>query len=297
MKKNIISPIMGIRHFGSCTQLCNPVSWLGGKEKSVECFDTLPSKREVYEITTVDVKPDCWKKYIDHKGEDIKLLREEGGRRQHVMSWKYFSGDITSRVLHLYKYSDGWEGIDSTRTLKRSNDKLVDARQYGKTLINQKQSELLKSFIFWPTPDKRCGESVYEISSYELIPGCMQEWGNHWKKGVECRQNVREDIPYAGFFTQLGQLHKVYHIWCFKSFKDRNDSRKLTWNQPDWKHVFSESGAFIKSTKTGILESVQLAGDDDPGIENDAWLQRTTRPYGGKGYAVNNKKGKLIDLL
>ena len=43
--------------------------------------------------------------------------------------------------------------------------------------------------------------------------GCMQEWGNHWQKGVECRANVREDIPYAGFFTQLGQLHKVYHIW------------------------------------------------------------------------------------
>ena len=39
------------------------------QEKSVECFDTLPSKREVYEITTVDVKPDCWKKYIDHKGK------------------------------------------------------------------------------------------------------------------------------------------------------------------------------------------------------------------------------------
>ena len=38
------------------------------QEKSVECFDSLPSKREVYEISTVDVKPESWKKYIDHKG-------------------------------------------------------------------------------------------------------------------------------------------------------------------------------------------------------------------------------------
>ena len=37
-------------------------------------------------------------------GEDFKLLREVGGPREHVMSWKYFSGDITSRVIHLYKY-------------------------------------------------------------------------------------------------------------------------------------------------------------------------------------------------
>ena len=38
--------------------------------------------------------------------EDIKLLREEGGPRSHVMSWKYFTGDITSRAVHLYKYPD-----------------------------------------------------------------------------------------------------------------------------------------------------------------------------------------------
>ena len=71
---------------------------------------------------------------------------------------------------------------------------------------------------------------------------------------------------------------------CFKSFKDRHDSRKLTWDQPGWKNVFSDTGAFIKTTKTGILESIQIHGDDDPGIEDDSWLQRSTRPYGGKGY-------------
>ena len=38
--------------------------------------------------------------------EDIRLLREEGGPRSHVMSWKYFTGDITSRAVHLYKYPD-----------------------------------------------------------------------------------------------------------------------------------------------------------------------------------------------
>jgi len=143
------------------------------KGKSVECFDSLPSKREVYEISTVDVKPECWQKYIDHKAEDFKLLREVGGPREHVMSWKYFSGDITSRVIHLYKYPHGWDAVDRTRSLKRSSDKLIEARQYGKTLINQKQTEHLKSFIFWPTPDKRCGESVYEVSSYDLIPGTL----------------------------------------------------------------------------------------------------------------------------
>jgi len=295
MMRNLCSTLnQGIRHFSCCSQLQQPakwpgakqlpVKWLGGKEKSIECFDSLPSKKEVYEMTMVDVKPECWKQYITHKEEDIKLLKEEGGPRSHVMSWKYFTGDITSRAVHLYRYPDGWDSLDKTRQLKRSSEKLVEARQYGKTLINQKQSEQLKSFILWPSPDKRPGESIYEISCYDLVPGSMKDWSNYWKKGVQCRQNVREDIPYAGFFTQLGHIHRIYHIWCFKSFKDRHDSRKLTWDQPGWKNVFSDTGAFVKTTKTGILESIQIHGDDDPGIEDDSWLQRSTRPYGGKGY-------------
>ena len=32
-------------------------------------------------------------------------------------------------------------------------------------------------------------------------------------------------------------------------------------------------------------EDMDFELHDDPGIESDDWLQRTTRPYGGKGYA------------
>ena len=73
--------------------------------------------------------------------------------------------------IKVYYTIQGWNAVDSTRNLKQSSEKLVEAREYGKTLINQKQSEHLKSFIFWPSPNKRCGESIYEISTTELTPG------------------------------------------------------------------------------------------------------------------------------
>ena len=43
--------------------------------------------------------------------------------------------------------------------------------------------------------------------------GSMYDWSNYWARGIRCRQSVRPDIPYAGFFSQLGQLHTIYHIW------------------------------------------------------------------------------------
>ena len=41
------------------------------QERAVESFtdvDALPSKKEVYQMTMVDVKPECWKTYLEHKG-------------------------------------------------------------------------------------------------------------------------------------------------------------------------------------------------------------------------------------
>ena len=31
-------------------------------------MDSLATKKEIYELTMVDVKPECWKQYVTHKG-------------------------------------------------------------------------------------------------------------------------------------------------------------------------------------------------------------------------------------
>ena len=41
----------------------------------------------------------------------------------------------------------------------------------------------------------------------------MYDWGNYWARGIKCRTKVRPDIPYAGFFSQIGRLHNIHHIW------------------------------------------------------------------------------------
>ena len=41
----------------------------------------------------------------------------------------------------------------------------------------------------------------------------MYDWSNYWARGLQYRSKVRPDIPYTGLFTQLGELHTIYHIW------------------------------------------------------------------------------------
>lgn len=40
----------------------------------------------------------------------------------------------------------------------------------------------------------------------------MIEWGNNWAKAINYRRNNNE--PFAGFFSQIGRLYNVHHIWC-----------------------------------------------------------------------------------
>ena len=72
--------------------------------------------------------------------------------------------------------------------------------------MKRQENEFLKAFSYWPTPNKRTGGNIYDVRSYRVKPGSMYDWGNYWAKGINCRKNVGADIPYGGFFSQLGSF-------------------------------------------------------------------------------------------
>lgn len=37
----------------------------------------------------------------------------------------------------------------------------------------------------------------------------MIEWGNNWARAINFRKQA-----FAGFFSQIGRLYNVHHIWC-----------------------------------------------------------------------------------
>ncbi len=39
----------------------------------------------------------------------------------------------------------------------------------------------------------------------------MIEWGNNWARAISFRRENEE--AFAGFFSQIGRLYNVHHIW------------------------------------------------------------------------------------
>lgn len=110
-------------------------------------------------------------------------------------------------------YFQGWTDIDKARKLLKDDQEFSTEEKKGWQLMKRQETEFMKAFSYWPMPDKRSGGHIYDVRSYRLKPGSMYDWGNYWAKGINCRKNVRDDIPYGGFFSQLGRLHTIYHIW------------------------------------------------------------------------------------
>ena len=42
----------------------------------------------------------------------------------------------------------------------------------------------------------------------------MIEWGNNWARAINFRRE--NDEAFAGFFSQIGRLYNVHHIWSKK---------------------------------------------------------------------------------
>lgn len=121
--------------------------------------------------------------------------------------------------------------------------------------------------------------------------GTMIEWGNNWARGINFRQT--NNVAFAGFFSQIGRLYNVHHIWCellwdifflrsniliqnwqnnlkllsklffvflgYKSFQDRKESREAAWRKPGWDECVAYTVPLIREMHTRILRPTEFS--------------------------------------
>jgi hypothetical protein len=67
------------------------------------------------------------------------------------------------------------------------------------------------------------------MRTYQLQPGTLLQWEHAWRRGLEARRKFVVSLsakirhwsfaeaqqPVGAFFSQVGQLHEVHHIWQY----------------------------------------------------------------------------------
>jgi len=263
-----------LRHFG----LCLSSKANGGVSRTISTSTSAPGwlipdvgktaghsslvadKPDLYEIVVEDVKPEHWDQYLVNKPKELESMEANDGNKSELLaSWKFIAGDVNFRAMHLYRFKEGWSDVDKTWKAMKADGGHQELIKANRKLLTRQTTEHLKTFSFWPEPDKRIGQNIYDVRSYDIKPGNMYDWSCYWSKGINIRKNVRQDIPYTGMFTQLGQLHTIYHIWCYSDLVDRRVCRQEVWNHQDWNMIVANTVPLVRTMKTRILEPLPFS--------------------------------------
>lgn len=211
----------------------------------------LSDKEIIYELHTHNVRPDSVGKYLENYKKSVEIVSSKKDLTIELIgSWSVDVGDL-DQCLHLWRYTGGFEMVDQSKKVLCSDPDYVKLTQERGTFLRSRHLQYLLAFSYWPQLALRKDKNIYEIRSYRLKPGTMIEWGNNWARAINYRQNNEE--AFAGFFSQIGRLYNVHHIWCYKDLLSRKETRESAWRSPGWDECVAYTVPLIREMHCRIL--------------------------------------------
>jgi len=163
-------------------------------------------------------------------------------------SWETVVGQQDTFV-HILEY-ENYAGFDKTTELIRTSN---HAKAYKAILpyVTSRSSQLTQEFAFFPTAPPHAQGGVFELRSYQLKPGTLLEWENAWRRGIEARRKFV--APVGAWFSQVGRLHQVHHMWQYPSLEARKEMREKAWQIDGWAETVSKTSQVAEHMDSFIL--------------------------------------------
>lgn len=205
----------------------------------------------VHEISRHSVKADKVEEYVELVSRVFpQIAADKENKIRLVGSWSHQVGDLDT-FTHIWEYQ-GYDGYKHAIGRISKQDIYVDYLKQLRPLLRSRKCDFMLEFKFWggtAAPRKMGG--IFELRRYDLKPGYLLEWETHWRKGIEYRRKVME--PVGAWFTQLGSLNTVYHLWQFADLYDRSKSREKSWSQEGWADTVHKTVPLINTMRSEIL--------------------------------------------
>ncbi|GAN05591.1 nipsnap family protein [Mucor ambiguus] len=153
-------------------------------------------------------------------------------------SWSVEIGQQDTFV-HIWEYK-GYPGHKHTsERLENNPDHVAFMEKLGPLLVSR-ENDIMLEFDFWQTSPPKVTNGIFELRKYVLKPGRLLEWEMYWRKGLECRRQFCE--PVGAWFTQLGELNTVYHMWTYPDLQTRKTTREDAWKSEGWAETVYKTG-------------------------------------------------------
>jgi hypothetical protein len=195
------------------------------------------------------VKPDRLDEYKKAAEEFFTgIASDESLHVKLTGSWETVVGELDTFV-HILEY-ENYAGLDKSSALIRTS-KHNEVFQRILPHIQTRSTQLCQEFAFLPSSPPREKGGLFELRSYSLRPGKLLEWESAWRTGIEARKKTM--APVGAWFSQIGKLHQVHHIWQYDSLDSRKELRERAWSAPGWSDTVVKTADMATSMNASIL--------------------------------------------
>jgi len=173
-------------------------------------------------------------------------------------SWMSLYGE-QDQAIHMWKYSSNtYESHGLSKKLLARHPDYTTFREERAKMILSRRNDLLYEFGFWPQMQIADRNKIYEIRSYKLQPGTMMDWAGEWNQ-VFARNLRAEETPVGGFFTDIGDLNRVYHIWAYDDLAHRRNVRNKAWSIDSWREVVANTQKLCTTMTSDVLHPMDFS--------------------------------------
>lgn len=212
---------------------------------------TKSEDKHLYKLQFHNVKPEALADYKAFSAEfNAKLESTEELPMKLAGCWSCWYGDQDT-VVHLWRYNNGFKGVADTNKILGNQEWYHEMTKDRSKMLNHRNNQMLYEFSFWNDVIPREGPNVYELREYKLKAGTLVEWANAWSRGIRHRQ--ANDQAVGGFFSEIGELNTVYHLWAYKDLETRKQTRQKAWQTPGWDNTVYYTVPLIREMSSRIL--------------------------------------------
>ncbi|KAI0314767.1 NIPSNAP-domain-containing protein [Amylostereum chailletii] len=143
---------------------------------------------------------------------------------------------------HIIEYENP-AGFDKAWA-KILNSEHAKAQDAMRPFLRSRTTQLSQEFAFMPTKPPREEGGIFELRSYQLNPGTLLEWESAWRRGIEARRKFVE--PVGAWYSQVGRLHQVHHMWQYPNLETRKEKREQAWQLDGWADTVHKTSQLAK---------------------------------------------------
>ncbi|KII93671.1 hypothetical protein PLICRDRAFT_152597 [Plicaturopsis crispa FD-325 SS-3] len=213
-------------------------------------------------------------KYVH--GIEVHHVKPEAAEAYKKAAEKYYTGLISDPELHV-KLTGDWEtvvgvqdtyfhileyenysGYDKTTALIRKEG-AQHRKAYQEMLpyLTSRSAQLGQEFSFLPTAPPHAEGGIFELRTYQLQPGTLLDWEQTWRQGIEARRKFVE--PVGAWFSQVGRLHQVHHLWQYPDLAARKELREKAWKIDGWAETVSKTSQLATTMDAFILQPLSFS--------------------------------------